>query len=1321
MTYLDSNLQDQYFDWDRRWGRREGPGGILAVSNTSRPLRFDEIADANCLILLGPPGIGKTETVKAQYHAIEAKNNSATDDKSLYFDLGAYDASELIVQRIFQDSRYQAWKAGTYRLHLFLDSLDEGLLKVSSAASLIADELRAAPLERLFLRIVCRTADWPGYLKRELQDCWPSDKDTVQVYELIPLTHEEIALAVIKSKIDFDEFFSEVERVDALPLAERPVTLRFLIDRFQNVQQLPATREELYREGCLQLCSEINERRRLYYKARNQEIDPYKRFNVASRIAAVMMFSNRYSVYVGTDRGQLRPTDLNIEDILSATPNIDKNLVEDSLSSQLFTDDGYGRRTLTHRTFGEYLAAAHIFQLKLPTKVVLPLLTTKNGDFIPKLYETLRWLAEMDSNIFREVIKRSPEILLRVDDRRLSVKLDALRQRPSDFLDFLKSLLKSHDNHLFLYLRESIYFGKLDLNHPELAQSLRPYLERTDPLIFRRQFILMLIEKYDLPGFDNQLLTIVTDKSQDQVARRMAMGIIYDTGKPETRQRLKPLISGGKDDPDDELKGGALLSLWPDFISSEELFRVLLPPKRESFLGFYSLFLSTDRVITPLKLNDLPIALKWVEQQPRMHEQAYALRNLVDGIMQKAWININDPEILEAFTSAVVSRLAKHDNIFGVDYQYRSHMSESLQEFIRAFYEAKVERYRLIENIVPIALKSNIHPVSFIFSHPALVLREDLFWLIERMEGEADESTQETWATLIERVFNRNDPKHLEAVYNATLKNPILAAKVSQYFEPIQPDASPSITLKKDIFTLESVIKSQAAEDFDTDEILKLYNLIDDTLRTIEAGNINDWITFALHVILQNDHGAEHNYGFDPDLTIFPGWQNADIATRNRIINVANKFVRFYQPKDEVWITTGKIPYSDLAGYLALFLLLKHDSTALATLNAHDWAKWTQVVAWHPIQTSQEDETLQRKLISLAYQQSGDTLIKYIKALIDVDNNKHQSILNLEKFNHIQDRKFNEFLLSQAQRNDLAFGSFNILFAQLLAQHDEAGEAYTIQVLREGYVDGTDKGKFIAAIVSLATFAASKHWPIIWGAIENNNEVAIAVMERLGDSDHRHGNLALQLTDSELATLFGWLEERYPHETDPQIDGFHVVSTREEIGRWRNNLLTELQGRGTSISRREIIRLAEKFPNHLSLQIYAVEAKIMPDWDADWEPATPQTIFSLSRPHANRVSNWTRDQKIAIIGLIITLIISTITCAIQVIVPELRASLGLNSEIEATPTQTQIATFETTVPNIRFEQTEVPSTGDTSEITLTTQPSIIYLSPEATIDLTTKH
>jgi hypothetical protein len=65
---------------------------------------------------------------------------------------------------VLEGTEFTTWEAGNSHLALYLDSLDEALLRIDSVAAILADELPRYPTARMSVRIACRTAVWPHEL-----------------------------------------------------------------------------------------------------------------------------------------------------------------------------------------------------------------------------------------------------------------------------------------------------------------------------------------------------------------------------------------------------------------------------------------------------------------------------------------------------------------------------------------------------------------------------------------------------------------------------------------------------------------------------------------------------------------------------------------------------------------------------------------------------------------------------------------------------------------------------------------------------------------------------------------------------------------------------------------------------------------------------------------------------------------------------------------------------------------------------------------------------------------------------------------------------
>ena len=297
---MDQNI----YAWKRFWCNWEGnylltdDGYLLDPEvepygyRSPDVVSFQDISHNHCLVLLGEPGIGKTSAIKMEEKLINSKNE-ISGSKALRIDLNQISSSSDFTEILFDSETIQDWISSEYPLHIFLDSLDECPLRINRLCTMLSSRLKNYPIERLYLRIACRTADWQRLqiiFKTELKGIY----DNFGVYELLPLRRLDVYNAAKTNGIDPDFFLSDIADRDAGPMAARPVTLKFLLDTYGSNKKIPYEKIDLYFEGCKFLCMESNENRKASKDTGNLSWD--QRFMVAARIAALTMFSKKDAV-----------------------------------------------------------------------------------------------------------------------------------------------------------------------------------------------------------------------------------------------------------------------------------------------------------------------------------------------------------------------------------------------------------------------------------------------------------------------------------------------------------------------------------------------------------------------------------------------------------------------------------------------------------------------------------------------------------------------------------------------------------------------------------------------------------------------------------------------------------------------------------------------------------------------------------------------------------------------------------------------------------------------------------------------------------------
>ena len=120
---------------------------------------FEDLVREKCLILCGDPGTGKSTALQQARPILE--NVLGADAKLIWLEFRDVPNESVFARRTFESDAWKQWKNSSGKLALVVDGVDEGLVKIPGFVSYLAGELRNAPIDRLQIVLVCRSAEWP--------------------------------------------------------------------------------------------------------------------------------------------------------------------------------------------------------------------------------------------------------------------------------------------------------------------------------------------------------------------------------------------------------------------------------------------------------------------------------------------------------------------------------------------------------------------------------------------------------------------------------------------------------------------------------------------------------------------------------------------------------------------------------------------------------------------------------------------------------------------------------------------------------------------------------------------------------------------------------------------------------------------------------------------------------------------------------------------------------------------------------------------------------------------------------------------------------
>lgn len=927
---------------------------------------FQSITKNHCLILLGEPGIGKTsvmnEEAKSTYSGIEISGR-----RTICIDLNSISAISDLTEKLFENHIIQDWVKGDYPLHVFLDSLDECLLRIDNLSAILIDRLKCYPKERLYLRIACRTSDWQRLriLEKELIRLW--SKDSVGIFELLPLTRRDVFTAAKATGIDPEIFISEIADRDAGPMAARPVTLKFLLDTYSNNKKIPYGKIDLYYEGCKLLCKEPNEYRKASGNTGKLSWD--QRMIVAARIAAMTVFSKK-DVVICVDSAHIKNNEIHIyslcgkkECIRENEFNITEETIKETLSiGGLFNSRGEGRMGWVHQTYAEFLAAWYVTQNKIQLNQVKSLIYHPTGNIVPQLQGVTSWLCAMDQDLFKEVRNTDPEILLFTD---------LMKVGENDREILVRTLLEQY-NKKKLWDQPPLSLLR-KLNHGKLGDQLRPHILDRSNSILVRQIAISIVIACNLRLVEDELLHVALNPSEEQTIRSWAVQALINLGDDETKKKLRPLALGkAGNDPDDELKGYALRVLWPNFITANELFSVLTSSKNPDLIGSYYVFIS-HYLVDGLREEHLPIALKWVDEHGTRHGMRgmlTPLNDIIDGIIKKAVMHLSSPLILDPFAKATASLLI--------------HDCRLIDKNAGSFCLCKEEmRHEIVLKILPKLLEAKSYLGCLVGFETPLILSKDIPWMVECLNKAESEQLQQAWASLIEMTFDQSVViKYLDLILTTCKNNSILASAFSKIINPIDLNSAKAKEMReryqKRQRYLEDIEKPIPLDPSPKERIAA--NLDD-----FDSGNLAAWYWVTRNLTLE-PCSTHYTDVLESDLTTTPGWKAADTQTKARILRAAELFLEKQDPEMAELIGTNTLSYQAISGFKALRLLLHEEPEYLSVLSSDSWKKWMPAIIAYPLFSSIENSKIQNELFGLAYKNAPKEMINGLDIIINKEN-----------------------------------------------------------------------------------------------------------------------------------------------------------------------------------------------------------------------------------------------------------------------------------------------------------------------------------------------
>jgi hypothetical protein len=1177
------------YAWKRFWCSRGkvinlSDGGFLADPESdygrflnSELVPFETLAQKPCLALLGEPGIGKTWALKPE-KLDSASSVAGTEHDSFWLDLRSYSTEGRLYTALFENNQIARWRKGNHILHLYLDSLDECLLRIDNVAALIADQLPSEPTDRLRIRFACRTAQWPQLLENALSQIFG---DGFEAFELAPLRRCDVEHALRQRSVTNPKsFFAGIDALDVSSFAIKPVTLEFLISTFLRDGSLPSNQIELYEKGCRILCEESNESRRA--SGHRGTLSPEDRLIVASRIAAVTQFCNRFAVWTESE-ATLPSEDVHINELTGTEPNnfsmqmnISPESIREILDTGLFSSRGQGQIGWAHQTYAEFLAARYCTQHQMSVAQIQSLIfhPEQGGEhLVPQLYGVAAWLSVMNPNLLDIVARADPESLLGVAGSSLSEKQRQL---------VIQSILDETERGKLLSLRWKLFSLYPKLTHSKIAAQLRPYLLHPAKAVNTKQVVIDIARACGVSELGPELADIAL-KSQVRELRVPAGATAAIVGSNEVKSRLRPFAFEQQldNDPDDEIKGIGLTAMWPGLISAAELFPLLTRPKKINFHGQYSSFLYS--LSKKLDSGDLAEALEWFSKQPR--RDIGPIEHLMDDIIELSFTNAEAPGVIDGLVKAVTSRVKLQDDLISRSDRAKLatlHTNHKLRQTLigRALIELSEEELYFLQ-----------------YCGLPLVRQFDFPWLLDRLNVASSESIRRSEIKLICQTI---DPNQMELLWKSCQVHADLNAACREAFYILTD--SPTAQILRDDF------QRQARKETLLDPPPE--TRIEQALSNFEAGSVKAWIQLIQDLTLTPTSTRVGDLN-NLNLTSLPGWKSATKKVRARIVAAAVVYVNNGEPENEKWFGTSQTYFSAISGLQALALLLIHDAQQLESIAASPWSKWVPIIIAYPFGDSQQ-VAIRHELLKMALDRVSDETAKRLTQLVTLENDNQGYLFISREIDICWTEQLAAALLKKLREGPLKPPVFKTILHTLLQRGSTGSRelANSYIVLPPPPHDDPQWPLMLSAIEALLSATKDAGWNDVWPVIRDYPECGHSIIESVSYPGGGYHEFVEKVSEAELGDLYTWLLINYPPSSNDHHASGALAPSQTAV-MFRDQVLEHLKKRGTFAACDSIRDVMAKLPKYRWLGLHLEQAELFAR-AATWQAISPKQLLALA-------------------------------------------------------------------------------------------------------------
>lgn len=1126
--------------------------------------------DVPCMVLLAPPGMGKTTELKnAKQAAVE-----------MGFETTFISLSTIYREEELAGSIGELSMSPNIPNFIFLDALDESPVTIPVIQSWLVKFVRKLKKDqdrlgnKIRFRLSSRTADWPEQFEKELESVL-GDK-SVQVFELAPLSKPQ-AIEYIESKTPNVALALNNLLDEQNGLMSRPVTLRMIANHSDSSNPILIDKPTIYRRGILALLEESNQTRRLSGKIGNLEVDA--RFVIAGRIAAASELSTKTVIWDGLHSDPIPEHAIpinelagGVEPVLSDNINVNVKNIRETLKTGLFLPQDNNTYKWAHKTFAEFLAAYYIKEHSTSSESIFSLIRSNlpgNTNVVPQLREVAAWLSTFDKKVWDELVVDEPGLLLSSD---ITLQNDEEKRLLVEKLLQKLDLLETYDKHEWrpFYKR---------LSHKQLADQIKPIILDTTRNNVVRRTAIDIAEACDLKDLIEDLKNVAFDLADDQHIRAQAthaLSLIL----PENRiLELLPLAQNASRDDNDEIKGFALVALWPKYLTIEQLLEILQEPKRDSYIGSYAFF--TYQLEFPdLTTPEAIAAIKWLKGQASSFDDSRSLSKLATSLLLKVWKSADDEVVMNELAAFAVEvtdsyhELRYELEIKSIQEVYSNDSPKKRRSFLHAIFKQVNESWT--------------NPRLLLFTPWQIVTVGDLRWLIDDLiSNQFTKSSNWYIELIISLISSWQYTFDLEYLFNVANEYPPLEKALSEVSV---------INLDSDLAKWKLEHAAKRKKNKSNAAIPSRKQTILDLLGKSKMGQLDAFWRLNLLLLEDSNNRVDESTGV---LAPSPGWDELSSEEHLLVISEAKHYLYEFHLEDDFLQPNSKYRPA-LAGYRALRLLLENDFQSYKQIPSQIWSNWCLSIISFSSSDGETEREKYRQIARDCFTQIPEEFISSFSKYLSITGDAYHAVGLIKDW---ETEIFLKPLWDWFIETNLEETNESITFQFLLKSAYPSAIELAFSSLKS-LEQNNDSETLRTRINHAATLVASQPkdtWPYLCRIINSNQSVARDLLMQL---TRALSDLGFSTFPEDFqAQLYVWIHNLF--ERRPNTNKVRMLDAVDHTIDLKESILRRLINRGTSESVKAVKWIENQLPHIEWLRWSLADAKEN-QRRVEWTPFSPR-------------------------------------------------------------------------------------------------------------------